>query len=173
LDGLQDGPDRRPEKAFHLLEAGTGYAIASKLGLLPQGGYFRDLPGAWQAGARARVVPNGAESAYDFLPMVDVGLRKLWLGDEDAAAIRNSEYFGASLGAYFAYDFKGDRDGLRPMGSLTLGKYWMPIDARPWGLDLNLDLTTLKLPFLTSGHLTGHSEQVVVTVALNFFYALR
>src|SRR4051812_30526438 len=42
------------ERMFTLLEAGSGFAIGSKLGSLPQLAVFRDLPGAWQAGAQAR-----------------------------------------------------------------------------------------------------------------------
>lgn len=163
----------RSERMYSLLEAGSGFAIASKLGALPQFGFFRDLPGAWQAGAQARFATGPAQAGYDYLPLAGVSLRKLWFGDEDTVPIRNSEYFGISLGAYFAYDFDGTRLGPRPMGSISLGKYWMPFESRPLGLDLNLDLTTLKLPFLSSGHLSGQSEQVIATFAVNLFYAFR
>ena len=163
-----------PRYRLHtLVEGGSAVAIGSRLGALPQAGAYRDLPGAWQAGVQARFALGPARVAYDYLPMASVSLRKLWLGDEDVAPIRNSEYFGVSLGAYFSYDFQGGRGGPRPMGSILLGKYWMPFESSPWGLDLSLDLTTLKLPFFTSGHLPGHSEQIIVACAANLFYAFR
>jgi hypothetical protein len=165
--------ESRGDRTYALIEAGSAFAIGSKLGGLPAIGGFRDLPGSWQAGAQARFAVGPASTGYDYLPLASVSVRKLWLGDEDVPPIRNSEYFGVSLGAYFAYDFDGSRDGPRPMGAISLGKYWMPIDSRPLGLDLNLDLTTLKLPFFTSGHLTSHSEQVIVTCGVNLFYAFH
>jgi len=161
------------ERMFTLLEAGSGFAIGSKLGSLPQLGVFRDLPGAWQAGAQARFAIGPARTAYDYRPLASISLRKLWLGDEDTVPIRNSEYFGIALGVYYAYDFDGERLGARPLGSISLGKYWMPFESHPLGLDLNLDMTSLKLPFLASGHMSGQSEQVIVTFAVNLFYAFR
>lgn len=168
----EEGQDHK-DRMYTLLEAGSGLAIGSKLGALPQLGAFRDLHGSWQAGVQARFATGPAQHAYDYLPLAGVSLRKLWFGDEDTVPIRNSEYFGVALGAYFAYDFDGERLGMRPMGSISLGKYWMPFESHPLGLDLNLDLTTLKLPFLGSGHLSGQSEQVIVTFAVNLFYAFR
>jgi hypothetical protein len=160
------------ERMFTLLEAGSGFAIGSKLGSLPQLGIFRDLPGAWQAGAQARFAIGPAVTAYDYRPLASLSLRKLWFGDEDTVPIRNSEYFGIGLGIYYAYDFDGTRLGARPMGSIDLGKYWMPFESHPLGLDLNIDLTSLKLPFLASGHMAGQSEQVVVTFGVSLFYAI-
>jgi hypothetical protein len=162
----------RPERRFTLAEAGYAFAIGSKLGSLPQIGCFRDLPDSWQAGIQARIAPGGASTAYDYLPLANLSLRKLWLGDDGSDPIRNSEYFGVSLGVFFGYDFGGKRDGMRPMGSISLGKYWMPFESRPLGLDLSLDLTTLKLPFSNSGHLAGSSDQVIVTCGANLFYAI-
>jgi hypothetical protein len=162
----------RPNHRFTLAEAGYAFAIGSKLGSLPQIGCFRDLPGSWQAGVQARLAPGGASTAYDYLPLANLSLRKLWLGDEGSDPIRNSEYFGIALGVFFGYDFGGERDGMRPMGSISLGKYWMPFESRPLGLDLSLDLTTLKLPFSNSGHLAGSSDQVIVSCGANLFYAI-
>jgi hypothetical protein len=155
-----------------LFEAGYGFAIGSKLGSLPQIGCFRDLPDSWQAGLQALIAPHGAKTGYDYLPVAALAVRKLWMGDEDTDPIRNSEYFGIALGAYFGYDFGGERDAMRPMGSVSLGKFWMPFDSRPFGLDLSLNLMTLKLPFFNSGHLAGSSDQVIVTCGVNLFYAL-
>jgi hypothetical protein len=172
-------PDLPPEEGearhahlFTLAEAGYAFAIGSKLGSLPQIGCFRDLPDSWQAGIQARIVPQGAGTGYDYLPLANLTVRKLWLGDEASDPIRNSEYFGLSLGAYFGYDFGGKRDGMRPMGSVSLGKFWMPFASQPVGLDLSLDLTTLKLPFFASGHLAGSSDQVIVTCGASLFYAI-
>jgi hypothetical protein len=171
--GLPSEEDEtRHEHLFTLAEAGYALAIGSKLGALPQIECFRDLPGSWQAGIQARIAPQGAGTGYDYLPLTTLAVRKLWLGDEASEPIRNSEYFGLALGAYFGYDFGGKRDGLRPMGSVSLGKFWMPFAARPIGLDLSLDLTTLKLPFFASGHLAGSSDQVIVTCGANLFYAI-
>ncbi len=154
-----------------LAEAGAAVAVGSRMGSLPRIAFYRDLPKAWQWGAEAKMALRSAEAAYDYLPLLGVSLRKLWLGDGDTASIRNSEFIGFTLGTYFAYDFQGDRDGPRPMAAVSIGKYWMPFENRPLGLDLTLDLMTLKLPFLTSGHLSGQSDQVVVTFGLNLFYA--
>jgi Cft2 family RNA processing exonuclease len=60
---------------------------------------------------------------------------------------------------------------MQPMGSVSLGKYWMPFDSRPLGLDVSIELMTLKLPFFNSGHLAGSSDQVIVTCGANLFYA--
>lgn len=157
---------------FTLAEAGYALAIGSKLGSLPKLACFRDLPDSWQAGIQARLAPGGARTAYDYLPLADLSLRKLWLGDEGSDPIRNSEYFGIALGVFFGYDFAGKRDSMRPMGSVTVGKYWMPFESRPLGLDLSLDLTTLKLPFSNSGRLRGSSDQVIVSCGANLFYAI-
>lgn len=163
--------ETRGDRQFTLIEAGSQFGIAADLGALPHLACFRDLPHAWQAGVQARMAPALARTAYDYLPLMSVSLRKLWLGDEEIAPIRNSEYFGVGLGAYFAYDFQGGRGGPRPFGTLSLGKYWMPFEGRPLGIDLDLDLTTLKLPLAPSGHLSGRSEQVFITCGLNLFYA--
>lgn len=157
---------------YTLLEAGTALGVGGDLGFLPQVGAFFDQPGQWQLGAQARMALTAADRAYDYLPHAALTVRKLWLGDENTAAIRNSEYFGISLGGYFAYDFEGNEDGIRPFGSVSLGKYWMPLEGRSLGLDLSLDLTTLKIPFLPSGHLPSHSEVVFITIGANVFYAI-
>lgn len=170
-ESLPEDGENRPDRMYTLVEAGSALAIGSRLGSLPQLGAYKDLPGAWQAGAQARFAIGSARIGYDYLPLASVSLRKLWVGDEESVPIRNAEYFGIALGAYPAYDFDGARAGMRPLGALTLGKYWMPFESHPLGLDLNLDLTTLKLPLFPSGHLSGHAEQVIVSCALNLFYA--
>lgn len=169
---LPDEAERRPTRLFTLVEAGYALAIGSKLGSLPQIGCFRDLPGNWQAGFQARIAPHGAGTGYDYRPFATVGVRKLWLGEEGADPIRNSEYFGIALGGYYGYDFGGQRIGLTPMGSVSLGKFWMPFDSRPFGLNLSLDLNSLKIPFFASGHLAGSSDQVIVTCGGSLFYAI-
>jgi hypothetical protein len=168
---LPDDAQTRAQRRFTLAEAGYAFAIGSKLGSLPQIGCFRDLPGSWQAGMQARMAPHGASTGYDYLPVAAVVVRKLWLGDEATDPIRNSEYFGMAMGGYFGYDFGGERNGMQPMGSVSLGKYWMPFDSRPLGLDVSIELMTLKLPFFNSGHLAGSSDQVIVTCGANLFYA--
>jgi hypothetical protein len=170
---LPEDGEIHPDRMYTLVEAGSAFAIGSKLGSLPQLAAFKDLPGGWQAGAQARFAIGSAHVGYDYLPLASVSLRKLWVGDEESVPIRNAEYFGIALGAYPAYDFDGARAGMRPLGALALGKYWMPFESHPFGLDLNLDLMTLKLPLLPSGHLSGHAEQVVVSCAVNLFYAFR
>lgn len=157
-----------PKQAmFTLLQAGGVFAVGSDLGLLPHLACFRDLPGSWQLGLQARIAPHDARAAYDYLPLIGLNVRKLWLGDEDEAAIRNSEYFGLTLGGFFAYDFEGGEAGLKPFGTISLGKYWMPFEAQPFGLDLNLELTRF-----ISGHLPGRSELVFITLGASLFYAI-
>ena len=160
-----DGESPAKTKLSTMIEFGAALAVGSDLGLVPQLGCYRDLPGAWQLGLQARVNPQDAQTGYDYLPQAALNLRKLWLGDEDSAPIRNSEYFGIAFGGYFAYDFEGSRAGLKPYGTLSLGKYWMPFDTQPFGLDLALDLTRF-----ISGHLPGRSELVFITIGANFFY---
>ncbi|HKP98281.1 MAG TPA: hypothetical protein VJ385_21295 [Fibrobacteria bacterium] len=162
-----DGSEAPPIRLSTIVEAGAAVAVGSDLGTQPQLGCFRDLPGSWQLGLQVRLDPADAIAGYDFLPQVNLGLRKLWLGDEDTEPIRNSEYFGLSLGGFFAYNFDGKEAGLKPFGTLSLGKYWMPFDNRPFGLDLNLELTRYL-----SGHLPGRSETTYVTLGLHLFYQL-
>jgi hypothetical protein len=163
---LEEGGEIKPRLST-MIEGGAAFSIGSDLGLLPQLGCYRDLPHSWQAGLQARVHPRDAKAGYDYLPQIGLNVRKLWLGDEDGEPIRNSEYFGLALGGFFAYDFEGARAGLKPFGTLSLGKYWMPFDNQPFGLDLNLDLTRY-----ISGHLPGRSELVFITLGVNFFYVL-
>ncbi|MDB5106670.1 MAG: hypothetical protein JWP91_4359 [Fibrobacteres bacterium] len=162
-----DGTERPPAKLSTMLEAGTTIAIGSDLGAQPQLGAFRDLTETWQMGIQARVAPGIAHSGYDFLPQVNLATRMLWLGDEDKEPIRNSEYFGLSAGGFFAYNFGGGKAGLKPFGTLSLGKYWMPFDNQPMGLDLNLELTRYF-----SGHLPGRSELVYITTGIHLFYVV-
>ncbi len=165
MPALDDAPAKT--KLETMVEGGVALPIGSDLGFIPQLGCYRDLPGAWQLGLQARIRPQDAVTSYDFLPQAGLNLRKLWLGDEDAEPIRNSEYFGLTIGGYFAYDFEGVKAGMKPYGTLTLGKYWMPFDTQPFGLDLALDMTR----FL-GGHLPGRSELVIITIGANFFYIL-
>ncbi len=164
---LPDGSEPPRIKPATLLVGGASVAVGSDLGTQPQLGCFRDLPASWQLGLQVRFAPAGAKRGYDYLPLTDVSVRKLWLGDEDTQPIRNSEYFGLSLGGYFAYDFGGLEAGLKPFGTLDLGKYWMPFDNRPLGLDLNLELTRYL-----SGHLPNRSETTYITIGLHMFYLL-
>lgn len=167
-DGLAaDGTEKVPAKASTIIEAGSSIAIASDLGAQPQLGAFRDLSETWQAGLQIKVKPGGGASGYDFLPQANLGIRMLWLGDEDGIPMRNSEYFGLSIGGFFAYDFKGEQAGLRPFGTLSLGKYWMPFENQPLGLDLNLELSRYFY-----GHLPGRSELVYITTGIYLFYVL-
>jgi hypothetical protein len=162
---LPEGLEPPPVELSTIVAGGASIAIGSDLGTQPQLGCFRDLPGSWQVGLQVRFAPAGAERGYDYRPLTNVSFRKLWLGDEDTQPIRNSEYFGLSLGGYFAYDFGGNQIGLKPFGTVDLGKYWMPFDNRPFGLDLNLELTR----YLT-GHLPNRSETAYLTLGLHLFY---
>ncbi|GEM_PF-2317805 len=162
-----DGTEKPPAKRSTFLELGSTIAIGSDLGAQPQLGLFHDLTDTWQVGLQARVAPGGGESGYDFLPQVNLSVRMLWLGDEEGMPIRNSEYFGASGGGFFAYNFDGEKAGLKPFGTLSLGKYWMPFDNQPLGLDLNLELTRYF-----SGHLPGRSQLVFITLGIHLFYVI-
>jgi hypothetical protein len=162
-----DGTERPPVKLSTLVEGGSTIAIASTLGAQPQIGAFRDLSQNLQVGLQIRTVTGGGSTGYDFLPQVDVSLRTLWLGDEFAEPVRNSEYFGLSAGMFFAYDFDGKKAGPRPYGTLSLGKYWMPFDNQPLGLDLNLELTRYF-----SGLLPERTELVYATVGIHVFYVI-
>ncbi|MDB5051755.1 MAG: hypothetical protein JWO30_4826 [Fibrobacteres bacterium] len=164
---VPDGSEEPKVKRGTIVAAGSAIAIGSDLGMQPQLGCFRDLPGSWQLGLQARFDPGDAVAGYDYLPQVNVGLRKLWLGDEETEPIRGSEYFGLSAGGFFAYNFNGERAGLRPFGTLSLGKYWMPFDNRPLGMDLNLELTRYL-----SGHLPNRSETTYITLGLHVFYLI-
>ncbi|MEO7426784.1 MAG: hypothetical protein ABI036_16480 [Fibrobacteria bacterium] len=164
---LSDGLEPPPVELSTIIAAGASVAIGSDLGTQPQLGCFRDLPGAWQVGLQVRFALAEAERGYDYRPITDISFRKLWLSDEDTHPIRNSEYVGLSVGGYFAYDFGGNQIGLKPFGTVDLGKYWMPFDNSPLGLDLNLELTR----YLT-GHLPNRSETAYVTLGLHVFYLI-
>src|SRR6187549_2151091 len=74
-----DGSEPPPVKLSTLIAAGAAVAIGSDLGTQPQLGCFRDLPGSWQLGMQARLNPADAKVGYDFLPQVNLAVRKLWL----------------------------------------------------------------------------------------------
>ena len=164
---LPDETDASRDKRFLLLEAGSAVDVGGDLGLIPQIGIFQDLSGAWQVGGQARVAAQASHSAYDYLPQASVSVRKLWLGDEDAIPIRNSEYFSATAGGFFAHDFTGKTIGLRPYVMFSLGKYWMPFEARPLGLDLSVDLTRYL-----AGYVSIFSRSTYITLGANVFYAI-
>src|SRR5882757_7225980 len=88
-------------KLTTIVEAGAAIAIGSDLCLQPELGCVRDLPASWQLGRQARLDPGDAKIPYDYRPQVNLAARKLWLGDEDNEPIRNSEYFGVSLGGFY------------------------------------------------------------------------
>jgi hypothetical protein len=167
-DGLAaDGTEMPPVKLSTVAEAGSAIPIGSDLGAQPQIGIFRDITDAWQLGFQARVTPGGAKAGYDFLPQMNLVARFLWLGDEGVSQIRNSEYFGFAAGGFFAYNFDGEKAGLKPVASFSLGKYWMPFENQPLGLDLNLELSRYF-----SGHLPGRSELVYITTGIHLFYVI-
>jgi hypothetical protein len=162
-----DGTEARKPALSSVFEIGTAASIGSDLGFQPQLTGFRDLPKAWQAGLQARIASKGAVRGYDYLPQMGLSLRKLWLGDGDSASVRNAEYFGMSLGGFFAYNFDGEEAGLKPFGSVSIGKYWMPLSGSPLGLDLNLELTRYL-----SGHLPYRSQTTYVNLGLHLLYRL-
>jgi hypothetical protein len=163
LDGT---PQTAPRRAL-VLELGAAYSIGSDLGVQPELASYLDLPKTWQAGFRARSVLAKSDSGYDYLPQVSLEVRKLWLEDEGTDPVRNSEYFSMAVGGYFAYDFNGKKTWLKPLGTLALGKYWMPFDNQPYGLDLSMELSRLFF-----GHLQGRSQLVYITIGLKTFYVL-
>jgi hypothetical protein len=167
MDINLDGTPAKPSRKAFILAFGAGYSIGSDLGLQPQLGLYRDLPKSWQTGLRLRLATPNSKALYDNLPQISLDFRKLWLGDEGTDPYRNSEYFSLSLGGYLAYEFSGDKIGLSPLGALTLGKYWMPFDESPFGLDIYLELSRLF-----SGHLLKSSELVFITTGINFIYVL-
>jgi hypothetical protein len=162
-----DGTPIPPPRRALVLELGAAYSIGSDLGVQPELASYLDLPNTWQAGLRARSILAKSDSGYDYLPQVSLEIRKLWLEDEGTDPVRNSEYFSMSVGGYFAYDFNGKKTWLKPLGSLALGKYWMPFDNQPYGLDLSMELSRLFF-----GHLQGRSQLVYITIGLQLFYVL-
>lgn len=150
-----------------LLEVSGNYSIGSELGWQPQLGGYMDLKKSWQAGLHARLATPNAKTLYDILPEVSLELRKLWLGDEDHEPIRNSEYFSIALGGVMAYAFDGVKTGPRPLAAMAFGKYWMPFDNQPFGLDISLELSRI-----ISGHLRDHTNLVFITTGLALFYVL-
>lgn len=163
VDGLEaQKPDRKA-----ILEAGTAIPIGSDFGFQPQlGGYF-DFARTWQAGLQLRISPSHISEPYDALPQFSAHIRKVWHGDGDVAAIRNSEYFGLAAGGFFGYGFDGEKSGLNPFANLALGKYWMPFDGIPYGLDLSIEMTRYF-----TGHLPGRTVQVFIATGINVFYLL-
>jgi hypothetical protein len=168
-DEIDLNPDGTPvpkAKKSLIGELGTGYSIGTDLGWQPHLGGYLDLPGTWQAGLHSRFSNLKASEFYDYFPQISLEVRKLWLGDEGADPVRNSEYFSVSIGGFFAYEFNGEKIGLRPLGALSLGKYWMPFDKQPYGLDISLELSRFF-----AGHLLDHSELVFITTSVAVFYA--
>lgn len=162
-----DGTPQTAARKACVLEMGAGYSIGSDLGMQPELAGYLDLPRSWQAGIHARSILEKSQVAYDYLPQVSLEIRKLWLGDEGADPVSNSEYFSLSVGGYFAYSFNGRKTWINPLGSVALGKYWMPVEKLPFGLDLSLELSR----FVT-GHLQGRSQLVFITTGLKLFYVL-
>src|SRR5690606_3654711 len=133
----------------------------------PQLGGYLDFARSWQAGLQLRFSPAHISEAYDALPQFSAHIRKVWHGDGDVAALRNSEYFGLGAGGFFGYGFDGEKSGLSPFANLALGKYWMPFEGLPYGLDLNIELTRY-----VTGHLPGRTVQVFIATGINLFYLL-
>ena len=164
-----------------LVSGGGLIGIGSDLGVLPRLAAYLTFPHAWQLGMHGRIAPQLAQEPYDYLPLLGLEVRKVWMKDEDIDPIHNSEYFGVTLGNYFAYDFDGEKLGPRPFLGFAMGKYWMPLDHQPFGLDLDLGLTWL-IPDITffsgdevwmlGGHLPGRSEQTFITLGASIFYAI-
>ena len=163
-DEFMPGPVRHPV-AF--ISGGMDAGLGEKLLWQPQVGAYLDVPWDLQLGLQIRS-DLAADERYDWLPQIGLQLRKLWLGDEDKLSVENSEYFCATVGGYFAYDFGGVHSGLRPFGSVTGGKYWMPFAGMPAGLDLYLGYTRYFM-----GHLPGKSSVDFISGGINVFRVLR
>lgn len=163
LDGT---PVIHPPKKF-LLEGGVDYSIGSGIGWQPELAGYYDLPGYWQTGFHTRMVFTNAKANYDLLPQVNLEFRKMWVGEEGASPLVNSEYISFSVGSFFGYTFDGYQSWFNPIGSIAMGKYWMPIEKQPFGLDLSLELSRLF-----TGHLQGFSQLTYVTTCIRVFYII-
>ena len=160
-------PDESSHRQASILSGGLEAPIAGGVGTQGEISAYRGLPADFQLGLRLRVDFGGAEHGYDYLPQTLLQARKLWVGDQDTSSVRNSEYFGVSLGGYFGYDFQGKRLGFLPMGAFSLGKYWMPFDNAPFGLDFSLELSRYFL-----GHLSSNTHVNFLGAGFNLFYSL-
>lgn len=163
LDAEVAGPRRRER----LVMGGARIPVVGGGSLQPQLAGYVDLPLNLQLGLEATVGTGSGETGYDYLPRTGLHLRQLWLSDQDTSSIRDSEHISVVAGAYPAYDFKGDRVGPRPYGAIHLGKYWMPFDDKPYGLDFSLELTRYFL-----GHPPGLSRVHHLGAGVNLFVAL-
>lgn len=162
-----DGTPAVAARKSVVLELSGNYSIGNGMGWQPQLGGYLDLVQFWQAGIHARLATMDAKDVYDYLPEISLNLRKLWLGDEGPDPIRNSEYFCMSLGGVMAYEFSGERIGPRPLAAIAFGKYWMPFDNQPFGLDISLELARLL-----SGHIRDHTNLMFLTTGVALFYVL-
>jgi hypothetical protein len=166
LSYLEPGFQGERRKVF-LAAGGLEFPIVGGEHAQPQLAGYMDLPMELQAGIKLRLDLLSARSPYDHIPQGALHLRKIWLSDQDTSSVRNSEYISISAGAYAAYDFKGDRIGARPFGGVTLGKYWMPFEALPYGLDLSLELTRYFL-----GHPPNIPVNHFLSASVNVFAVL-
>lgn len=162
-DLLPFSPESRRRRAL-IAAAGAEFPISGSQGVQPQLAGYLDLPFSLQAGLKARFTLEGAASDYDYIPQVALHLRRLWLSDQDSSTVGNSEYGAVIVGGYPAYDFVGERSGARPFLSLAIGKYWMPFENAPYGLDFSLEITRF-----IDGHPPGNSRVSFLTCGLNLF----
>lgn len=163
---LDPSPESR-RKRVALVGGGLEFPVVGSQGDQPHLACYLDLPRALQLGLKARFDPGMAEEDYDYLPQVGLHIRQLWLNDQDSSTVRNSEYITLVIGTYFAYDFLGEPSGAKPFLAFALGKYWMPFNNRPFGLDFCLEITRYF-----DGHPPHKPRNHFLTVGVSLFRAI-
>ena len=154
-------------KRAAIVAGGLEFPISGSQGVQPQLSGYLDIPRNMQLGIKARVDLREARTGYDYIPQVGLHLRQLWLSDQDSSSVENSEYLSLVVGGYMAYDFQGLQSGLKPFGAVALGKYWIPFDNAPYGLDFCLEITRYF-----DGHPPSKPRNHFLSAGVNLFYLL-
>ncbi len=165
-----DGTPVEKHRSRFFIEGGPAYSIGSDLGIQPQFGGYLHFASAWQMGLHLRFPITDSYDRYDYFPETSLELRRLWLGDDGQGTMSNGEYFSLAVGAYHGYGFDGEKDGLGPLASIAIGKYWTLFETKnmqDWGFD-----TSIELSRLIQGHLVGGTDLVFLTLQISVYYLL-
>lgn len=163
---LDPSPEANRKRAA-MVAGGLEFPISGSQGVQPQLSGYLDIPRNLQIGFKTRVDPREARTGYDYIPQLGIHLRQLWLSDQDSSSLESSEYVSLVVGGYMAYDFDGKQAGLKPFGAIALGKYWMPFDNAPYGLDFCLEITRYF-----DGHPPNKPRNHFLSTGVNLFYVI-
>ena len=107
--------------------------------------YSTPLSHNWQLGFDFIGDVFGSESPGEIPVEFGLHLKSLWVSQSNENPLANAEYVFFSISAYNNLPL---RQGIRPMLSFGLGKYWRPFTNLPLGGDFAIRLSRVFFGFL-------------------------